>query len=88
MKKVWSLGTGATGHTSYPYTTTHITGKPLTITDAAHERRVCAEHGVTQRPDAAFLTKEHAGVEYDIKTGVSKVKYREGSGLGMPGCWI
>jgi hypothetical protein len=68
----------------FPYVTSNITGSPITVTDLGHERELCRIHGVTKRDDAAWLTKEHAGLDW--RTG--KPIYRESSGVGDPGCWV
>lgn len=68
----------------YPYTTKNITGQEITITDAGHERALLKEHGLAQRDDVAFLEKEYVG--YNHRTG--KQEYKEGRGVGMPGCWV
>ncbi len=65
-------------------TTTHLTGKPETFASQALLDARCKELGVTPRPDTAWLTQEYQGV--DFMTG--KQRYKEGSGLGVPGCWI
>lgn len=68
----------------YPYTTRHISGQPMEITSAAHERAVFAAHGIRQRDDAAFLNKEYLGYNWKTK----QQEYKEGNGVGMPGCWV
>lgn len=68
----------------FPYVTSNITGSPIEVTDLGHERELCRIHGVTKRDDAAWLTKEHAGLDW--RTG--KPIYRESSGVGDPGCWV
>jgi hypothetical protein len=82
VETIWAI-TKRGGQGQYPYVTKHITGKPIEITDAAHESRVMKENGVRKRDDAAWLTQEWTG--YDMKT--KKQNYKE-SGAGMPGCWI
>lgn len=69
---------------AWPFTTTHLTGKPETFGNQAELDRRCKELGVTHRPDNAWITQEHCGV--DFATG--KTIYKEGSGAGMPGSWI
>ena len=68
----------------YPFTTTNFTGKPIEVRDASHERQLMAEHGVVKRDDVAWIDKEYLG--YNHKTG--KQEYKEGRGVGMPGCWV
>lgn len=69
---------------SYPFVTKHFNGKPIEVTSAAHERSLMREYGVVKRDDAGFLEKEYLG--YNAKTG--KQEYKEGRGVGLPGCWI
>ncbi len=70
--------------TVFPMTTTHINGKPMTFNSDAELQRACKEYGVAHRPDAAFLTKEYAGIDW--RTG--RQTYKESSGVGMPNCWV
>jgi hypothetical protein len=82
----WDHETGYkqySGETSYPYVTTHITGKPIEVTGPGHERELCRIHGVRKRDDAAWVEKRYLGV--DPRTG--KQRYSEGSGMGLPGVW-
>jgi hypothetical protein len=69
---------------SFPYTTTHLNGKPITVTDRAHESRLMKEFGVTKRDDAAWVEKRIVGT--DRRTGAPI--YKEGNGVGLPGCWV
>ncbi len=69
---------------AWPMTTSNITGKPMTFANEAELQRACKEYGVNHRPDTAFLEKSYEGVDW--RTG--KQKYHEGSGLGVPGCWV
>jgi len=82
MEKVWSLGVKQSGYQGYPYVTKNITGQPVEVTSAAHERDLCARHGVTPRPDVAWLEKKHMGMD-----SKGNPIYREGSGMGLPGAW-
>lgn len=82
-EKIWKV-TRHLGGGTFPFVTTHITGKPVEVTSEAHLQALCKEHGVNPRPDAAWLTKEYVGV--DFRTG--KQIYKEGSGMGLPGCWF
>lgn len=68
----------------YPYTTKNITGSEVEVTSGAHERALLKSAGLTQRDDPGFVEKEYLG--YNWKTG--KQEYREGSGQGLPGCWV
>lgn len=69
---------------AWPMTTKNLTGKEETFASQADLDRRCKELGVVQRPDNAWITQEHCGV--DFRTG--KTIYKEGSGLGMPGSWV
>lgn len=68
----------------YPYITKNISGEPIEVTSLGHERELCKQYGVEKRDDAAWLTKEHMGVDW--RTG--KPIYHESSGVGDPGCWV
>ncbi len=83
MERVWKLGTGHRPG-AWPMTTKHLTGKPETFGSQAELDRRCKELGVTQRPDCGWTTKEFLGV--DPRTG--KQRYKEASGMGLPGCWF
>src|SRR5687767_14890509 len=76
-EKIWKI-TKHVAASAFPFTTTNLTGQPIEVTSPGHLEELCKLHGVTNRPDAAFLTKEYAGV--DFRTG--KQIYKEGSGLG------
>lgn len=67
----------------FPFTTSHITGKPIEITSESHLKALCQAHGVTHRPDVAWLEKQHLGSDRK-----GNPVYREGSGMGLPGVWI
>jgi len=69
---------------SYPKVVTHFNGKPILVTDAAHDRRLQKEYGVVLRDDVAFTEKTYEG--YNGRT--KRQEYREGSGMGLPGCWF
>lgn len=84
MVREWSLGARHQGSSAFPFTTTHLNGKPIEVTSESHLRELCKEHGVTHRPDNAFLEKTFKGV--NPRTG--KPEYHEGSGRGMPGSWV
>lgn len=85
-ERVWSLGSSHRGATGFPYVTTNITpdGSPVEVTSPAHLDKLCKEYGVTHRPDNGWIDKEYLGV--DMRTGVQR--YKEGNGVGYPGCWI
>jgi predicted nucleic acid-binding Zn ribbon protein len=84
MERVWKLGAAHRPGNAWPFTTTHLSGKPETFNSQAELDRRCKELGVTHRPDAGWLTKEFVGV--DPRTG--KHVYKEASGVGLPGCWV
>lgn len=69
---------------SYPFVTKNFNGKPIEVTSAAHERSLMKQYGVVKRDDVGFIEKEYLG--YNYKTG--KQEYKEGRGVGLPGCWI
>ena len=70
--------------TGFPFTTTHFDGTPVEVTSEGHLRELCKIHNVTHRPDVAWVEKRMEG--YDPRTG--KYIYKEGSGAGLPGCWV
>lgn len=72
------------GGTGFPFTTTHLNGKPVEVRSEGHLRELCKQYGVNHRPDVAFTEKRYEGI--DFRTG--QHKYREGSGAGLPGCWV
>ena len=69
---------------SYPKVVTHFNGKPILVTDAAHDRRLQKEYGVVLRDDVAYTEKEYLG--YNRRKDTQE--YKEGSGMGLPGCWF
>lgn len=71
------------GSLSFPYTTSHITGKPIEVRSESHLKELCQTHGVTHRPDAAWVEKRIIGTGRD-----GKPIYKEGNGVGLPGCWV
>ena len=68
----------------YPFTTSNFNGKPIEVRDASHERALCQEYGCVKRDDVAWTEKMYQG--YNHKTG--KQEYKEGNGVGLPGCWV
>lgn len=82
-EKIWKI-TRHLGGINWPLTTSHLTGKPETFASQAELDRRCKELGVVQRDDAAWIEKEYLGV--DFFTG--KQRHKEGSGVGLPGCWV
>ena len=69
---------------SYPKVVTHFNGKPILVTDAAHDRRLQKQYGVVLRDDVAYTEKEYLG--YNRRS--DKQEYKEGSGMGLPGVWF
>lgn len=59
------------GH--WPFTTTHLSGKPETFGDQASLNRRMKALGVVQRDDSSYVSKTYEGVDY--KTG--KQRYKE-----------
>lgn len=68
---------------AWPFTTTHLSGKPETFSNQAELDRRCKELGVKHRPDASFLEKTVVGTD---RRG--NPIYKEGSGMGLPGVWF
>lgn len=68
----------------YPFVTKNFNGKPIEVRDPSHHRALMKEHGVVQRDDVGWVEKEYLG--YNPKT--KKQEYKEGSGMGLPGCWF
>lgn len=83
MDKVWTTSYRKRG-AGFPFTTKNLTGEPIVVESQQHLDQLCKEHNVTHRPDAAWIEKTYEG--YDFRTG--KQKYREGTGAGLPGCWV
>jgi len=69
---------------SYPFTTKNFNGKSIEVRDASHERALMQQYGVVKRDDVAWTEKEYLG--YNPKT--KKQEYKEGRGVGLPGCWV
>jgi hypothetical protein len=69
---------------TYPFVTKNFDGTPIEVTSAAHEKALCQRYGVVKRDDVPWVEKTYEG--YDWRSG--KQKYREGSGMGLPGCWV
>lgn len=78
--RVWGI-TRHVAKSVFPYVTSNITGQPVEVRSEAHLQELCKAAGVTHRPDAAWIEK---GVE---ATGRGP-KWKEGSGMGLPGCWF
>lgn len=84
VEKIWAI-TRRNGYMVFPYITKHITGSPIEIRDAAHLKQLELEHNVRLRDDAAYaVPNEYLGYNRATK----KHEYKEGSGAGMPGCWV
>jgi hypothetical protein len=77
-------GTTHSPANGFPFTTSHITGKPMTFNSEAELRTACKMYNVNHRPDVAWTEKRIVGT--DRKTG--KPIYKEGNGVGLPGCWV
>ena len=75
---------GRPAASGFPLTTKHIDGVERTFNSDRELQAFCKANGVTHRPDAGWLTKEIVGM--DRKSG--KPVYKEGSGVGLPGCWV
>lgn len=71
------------GYGVFPYTTSHLTGKPVEITSPRHLRELEKKHHVKLRDDVAYVNQEYKG--YDPFT--KKQIYNE-SGRGVKGQWI
>lgn len=85
MEKLWTrLGSHAA--TGYPYTTKNILpdGAEITVESPAHEQELCKKYNVTKRDDAAWIEKEWLGYNFRTK----KQEFKEGNGVGLPGCWV
>lgn len=86
MERIYSLAGRHVGSSAFPYVTKNLTpdGSPVEVKSERHLAELCKLYGKTHRPDSAWITKEYVG--YDWRTG--KQVYTEGSGRGLPGCWI
>lgn len=69
---------------SYPFVTKNFNGQPIEVTSRAHEKSLMQEYGVRKRDDAAWTEKEYVGYNWRTK----RQEYREGNGVGLPGCWV
>lgn len=67
----------------FPFTTTHIDGTSRTFNSERELQQACKEHGVNHRPDVAWLEKRIVGTSQE-----GKPIYKEGNGVGLPGCWV
>ena len=65
----------------FPYVTTHLNGQPIEVRSEMHLQELCKAHGVVHRPDAAW-------VEKSVEATGKGPKWREGNGVGSPGCWV
>lgn len=81
--KIWKVSRHI-GGVNWPLTTKHLTGKEETFQNQADLDRRCKELGLVQRDDVGWIEDEYQGV--DFRTG--QQKYKKGSGVGMPGCWV
>lgn len=69
---------------TYPFTTKAFNGQELEVTSRAHEKALMQQYGVRKRDDAAWIEQRYEG--YDPRT--KKQCYKEGNGVGLPGCWV
>ena len=69
---------------TYPFTTKNFNGQPIEVTSRAHEKALMQQYGVVKRDDVGWVEKEYLG--FNPRTG--KQDYKEGRGVGMPGCWV
>lgn len=84
MEKVWSLSAEHRAASGYPYITKNITGEAIEVKSPGHERELCKLHGVNKRDDKAWENQEYLG--WDPKA--RRQRYKEGNGVGTPGCWV
>lgn len=84
-EKIWRVRRGRAWG-GYPYTTKNIRpdGQEVTVESPGHEAELCKQFGVEKRDDAGWIDTEYVG--YDPYS--DRQVYREGSGRGMPGCWV
>lgn len=85
-ERIWRLGVRHIAASGFPFTTRNLSpdGSPETFNSQSELDRACRERGMTQRDDAAWITQEYLGI--DMRTG--QQRYKEGNGVGLPGCWI
>jgi len=69
---------------SYPFTTRNFNGQAIEVTSRAHEKALCQQYGVQKRDDVAWVEKEYLGYNWRTK----QQEYKEGRGVGLPGCWV
>lgn len=84
-EKIWRVSKGRDWG-GYPYVTRNLTpdGSPITVENPSHEATLCKMYGKVKRDDAGWIDTEYVG--YNPYTG--RQEYKEGSGRGMPGCWV
>ncbi len=68
----------------YPFTTRAFNGQEIEVTSGAHEKALCAQYNVRKRDDVAWNEQRYLGYNPVTK----KQEYKEGNGVGLPGCWI
>lgn len=85
-EKVWRSHRSSSVSSVFPYVTRNIlpNGDPVEVKSARHLDELCRQNNVTHRPDAAWVEKRFDGVDPRTK----KPRYREGSGMGLPGSWF
>lgn len=85
-ERVWGFSVRHIAANGFPFTTTNVSpdGRPETFSSQSELDRVCKERGLVQRDDAAWVSQQYLGV--DMRTG--QQRYKEGNGVGLPGCWV
>lgn len=83
-ERIWRARGARRAASGFPFTTTHLNGKPIEVTSESHLQSLCKQYGVTHRPDNGFIEKRVVGTDW--RTG--KQIWAEGSGRGMKGSWI
>jgi len=76
--------TGLVTEKSYPFITKNFNGKPIEVTSRAHEKSLCQQYGQVKRDDVAWTEQQYLGYNWQTK----KQEYKEGNGVGLPGCWV
>lgn len=82
MEKVWSLGVGHSAISSFPFTTTHLSGKPETFSSQSELNRRLKEVGMAQRDDASYVDEVYRGYDW------GKKEQTYSSGRGAKGSWF
>lgn len=84
-ERIWAI-TKRDAANGYPYKTRNIDpgGRELTVESPSHEAQLCKQYGVVKRDDAGWIETRYEG--WDMKR--KQQRYKEGSGVGLPGCWV